>query len=154
MESLLYHISDLSGVEGVIEFIDSLDEVNNLKKKLAFTSVEIIQNIIHHSDKDKLGNNHSYFTLLKDEISYIIKSGNFIEDYNLIMLLGRLSGISNLTSEQVSDEIKFKLRNEEFTEKGGAGIGLLSIQKKTGSLTWSVEELESGNIIHFTIQVN
>jgi len=44
-----------------------------------------------------------------------------------------LEKINSLTKEELKDFYKFVLNNQEFSAKGGGGLGLIDIARKTGS---------------------
>lgn len=48
-------------------------------------------------------------------------------------LLKTVDGINSMTSEEVAAAFREQLTNEQFGAKGGAGLGMLQIAKKTGS---------------------
>lgn len=151
MQNLLLHQLERHSLELAIDFIDALPEDKLVKKRLSFITVEIIQNIFNHSDRDGLENTLSYYTLQQVDGAWIIQSGNFINRHNLESLLDKLSKISNLDESDINNKIMSSLHQDKFSKKGGAGIGLLSIKKRASSFTWQVEPLEQGAIIHFTI---
>jgi hypothetical protein len=56
-------------------------------------------------------------------------------------LMRTVTEINGMTSDQVLAAFRDQLTNESFGEKGGAGLGMLQIAKKTGSrLKASVEQ--------------
>lgn len=155
--SLLYRSQNFnqSDIDDIVNFIDTLGESNSFLRKLSFLSVEVLQNIIHHSDTDRSGNTYAYFEICKEENGYLIKSGNLITKLNSNILEDKLKILSSLNEDEIKDKIKHNLANEDFTEKGGAGIGLLSIQKRTSKgLDYNLEFFQGDfNFIHFEIMV-
>jgi hypothetical protein len=156
-KSLLYLSQNFTqdDVDVVVNFIESLDEKPALIRKISFLSVEIIQNIIHHSDKNINGETFAYFELLKSDNDYIIKTGNLITKENTKKLEKRLDFINHLTEEEVKEKITNSLKNDEFSEKGGGNIGLLSIKKRTGDgMSYNIEIFKDEyNFIHFEIKI-
>lgn len=56
-------------------------------------------------------------------------------------LMKTVTEINSMTSDQVVAAFRDQLTNEQFGEKGGAGLGMLQIAKKTGSrLKASIEQ--------------
>ena len=55
--SLLYLSQNFtqSDVDDVVKFVETLNEKPALIRKISFLIVEVIQNIIHHSDKNPKG---------------------------------------------------------------------------------------------------
>ncbi len=139
-------------VDKVVSQIESLDEVPSTIRKITFLAVEVLQNVIHHSDGRE--RKMSYFRLESGDGVYVIKSGNLIKVESTDTLFKKIVGIDLLTPEEVKSEIIWRLNNEEFSDKGGAGLGLLSIKKRANDVKWSIEAIDNQyNIIHFTITI-
>jgi hypothetical protein len=156
-KSLLYLSKNFTqgDVDVVVNFIESLDDKPSLIRKISFLSVETIQNIIHHSDKNINGETFAYFELLKSDNAYTIKTGNLISKENTDKLEKRLDCVTHLTEEEVKEKITNSLKNDNFSEKGGGNIGLLSIKKRTGDgMSYKIEIFKDNfNFIHFEIKI-
>ena len=141
-------------VDDVIKFIETIDEKPVLIRKICFLTVEILQNIIHHSDKNENGNTFAYYELIKND-TYIIKSGNLISKEHTKELEEKLNDVQQSSGDEIKEKINDKLMNENFTGKGGVGIGLLSIKKKVNDgMSYNIEYfLEKYNMIHFEIRI-
>ena len=63
--------------------------------------------------------------------------------------------ILSSTDEEIKEKILNRLQNSEFSEKGGAGIGLLSIKKRVSQgMSYNIEVFEGEyNFIHFEIKI-
>ena len=142
-------------VDNTVKFIETLDEKSSLIRKISFLTVETIQNIIHHSDKTPKGETFAYYELIKDGENYVIKTGNLITKENAEGLEKRMNCILNSTEEEIKEKILNRLQNSEFSEKGGAGIGLLSIKKRVSEgMSYNIEVFEGEyNFIHFEIKI-
>ena len=142
-------------VDGVVKFIDTIDDKSATIRKISFLTVELLQNIIHHSDKNKKGETFAYYELIKDGENYIIKTGNLITKENTEGLEKRMNCVLSSTDEEVKEKILNRLQNKDFSEKGGAGIGLLSIKKRVGEgMSYNIEVFEGDyNFIHFEIKI-
>ena len=155
--SLLYHSGNITQeyVDEVVESVSKLDEKPALIRKISFLIVEVLQNIIHHSDKTPKGETFAYFELLKNGDNYIIKTGNLLLKEKTEELDKRLQCVTTSSEEQIKEKILNKLEQEDFTEKGGAGIGLLSIRKRVNEgMSYNIEYFkENYNFIHFEIKI-
>ena len=142
-------------VDGVVKFIDTIDDKSATIRKISFLTVELLQNIVHHSDKNKKGETFAYYELIKDGENYIIKTGNLINKENTEGLEKRMNCVLSSTDEEVKEKILNRLQNEDFSEKGGAGIGLLSIKKRVSEgMSYNIEVFEGDyNFIHFEIKI-
>jgi hypothetical protein len=155
--TLLSHYGNITPeyIDGVIEVVNSFDEKPALIRKISFLIVESLQNVVHHSDKDSNGDTKSYFELIKNGESYTIKTGNLISKEKTEDLEKRMDCVLSSTDEEIKEKILNRLQNSEFSEKGGAGIGLLSIKKRTSEgMSYNIEVFEGDyNFIHFEIKI-
>ena len=156
-KSLLYHSGNITQwyVDEVIEFVSKLEVKPALIRKLSFLIVELLQNIIHHSDKTPKGETFAYFELIKNNDDFIIKTGNLISKDHTEDLEKRLNCVTTSSEEEIKKKITNKLSDGTFSEKGGAGIGLLSIRKRVGEgMKYEVEYFKDDyNFIHFEIKI-
>jgi transcriptional regulator of heat shock response len=158
-KEIIYHSGNVlsQDVDRILSVIETKleGENKNIVKKILFLSVESLQNIIHHSDKNTKGETFAYFQLMKENDYYLIKTGNLITKEKTEGLEKRLDCVLSSTDEEIKEKILNRLQNSEFSEKGGAGIGLLSIKKKVGEgMSYNVEIFEGDyNLIHFEIKI-
>lgn len=68
-------------------------------------------------------------------------------------LVKTVNEINNMSAEQVAQAFRAQLTNEEFGAKGGAGLGMLQIAKKTGSRLLAKAEPTTANEYLCTSQV-
>ena len=156
-KSLLQYSGNITQeyVDEVIEFVSKLDEKPALIRKISFLIVEVQQNVIHHSDKTPSGETFAYFELLKNGETYILKTGNLLLKEKTEELEKRLQCVTTSSEEEIKEKILNRLEQESFTEKGGAGIGLLSIKKRVKEgLEYNIEYFKDDyNFIHFEIKI-
>lgn len=155
--SLLYLSQNFtqSDVDDVVKFVETLNEKPALIRKISFLIVEVIQNIIHHSDKNPKGETFAYFELLKNDETYTIKTGNLLLKEKTEELERRLQCVTTSSEEEIKEKILNKLGDGDFSEKGGAGIGLLSIRKRVKEgMEYNIEYFKDDyNFIHFEIKI-
>ncbi len=155
-KTLLYREQNFTqpDVDDVVKFIETLYEKPVLIRKICFLVVETLQNIIHHS-ATRNGNTYAYFELIKEDGEYYIKTGNLINKDDTDVLEKRLRTVTILSEDEIKEKIMNNLENEGFSDKGGAGIGLLSIQKRTGKgMLYEIEYFKDEyNFIHFEIKI-
>jgi len=126
----------LASVEAKLE---DMNESQKLKKKLYNVLVEALQNLYHHIDNppDKeifnIDDRFAIFILSKGDAFYRISTGNFIRVAKYQILKDRLDQINYLSQEELKSLYKLILNNEEFSEKGGGGLGMIDIARKTGN---------------------
>ncbi|MDA3892302.1 MAG: SiaB family protein kinase [Salinivirgaceae bacterium] len=126
---------------------DSLDKIesktedasNKAKKKIYNVLVECMQNLFHHSSvlptdgSTKEQGKYGICLLSKNSVGYHITTGNFIQKKHKDFLSKHLSHINSLDKDELKDLYKDILNNQEFSEKGGGGLGMVDISRKSGS---------------------
>ncbi|MCK9209104.1 MAG: DUF6272 family protein, partial [Salinivirgaceae bacterium] len=64
---------------------------------------------------------------------YHVITGNFVNDKQKDFLTKHLSHINELDKEELKVMYKDILDNQEFSDKGGGGLGMVDIARKSGS---------------------
>lgn len=113
-------------------------------KKLYNVLVESLQNLYHHSDLYQLNGTpckYVAFTILKQGDSFKVITGNFIKKEKIHFIKDRIEQLNSLSNEEIKALYKMVLNNDEFSEKGGGGLGMIDIVKRTDSkLEYCFEE--------------
>jgi len=141
--------SDLiSNVLEVVEAkLEDLSEGSKVRKKVYNVLVESLQNLFHHVEElpqnmhDKFDRKFGMLVISKiDTNVYKISTGNFINSEKVKILKDKLDKINSLTIDELKDMYKFILNHQKLSAKGGGGLGLVDIARKTGSkLEYSFE---------------
>jgi hypothetical protein len=115
----------------------SIQEPQMLKKRLSFLIAECFQNIIRHEDKPDIitRTNNKPKVLLVRNIGnkHYISSSNLISNTKKEDLISKLKTINTLSSEMLKSVYMDAFENNDMSDKGGAGLGLLEMARKTGS---------------------
>ena len=64
---------------------------------------------------------------------YKISTGNFITQDKVDVLKNKIDKINSMGKEELKDMYKFILNHQRLSEKGGGGLGLVDIARKTGN---------------------
>lgn len=116
--------------------MDNMQEEPKTKKKVYNVLVECLQNLYHHMDEAQVENGDrgrsAIFMIGKQDNSYMIFTGNYILNENVNGLKGRLDEVNSLSKEELKDYYKQVLNNGEMSLKGGGGLGMIDIARKTG----------------------
>jgi len=115
--------------------MEKLNEPNKIKRKVYNILVEALQNLYHHMDADeKESNEHNtvIFMIGKDQNAYSIFTGNYIKNENADKLRAKLEKINSLDPEELKAYYKEVLNNGMMSEKGGGGLGMIDIARKSG----------------------
>jgi len=115
------------------------NEQAKLRKKVYNVLVESLQNLYHHVDKvpkdfeDQSAEKYGLLMVKKIENGYLIITGNFIKKENIEKLEERIKRINRSSQEEIKELYKFILNHQRITNKGGGGLGLVDIARKTGN---------------------
>jgi len=116
--------------------MEDFQEEPKMKKKVYNVLVECLQNLYHHMDEvpaaraEKLKS--AIFMIGKMDQVYNIFTGNYILNENVAGLKGRLDKVNSLNKEELKLYYKEVLNNGEMSLKGGGGLGMIDIARKTG----------------------
>lgn len=115
--------------------LDKSDDTSRLKKRIYFVMVECLQNITRHQDAPLNGDvgNSGIFILQKKDNKYFVYSGNLITADKVSSLKAQIENLNNLDKEDIKRRYQELLLSGEISEKGGAGLGLLAMARKTGN---------------------
>lgn len=108
-----------------------------IRKKLYNVLVECLQNLYHHVDKVPAKNPDEArlgaFILSKTDLGYRVAIGNMVETEHSKGLKDRIDKINGLSKDELKEFYKLVLNNQTFSAKGGGGLGLIDIARKTGN---------------------
>jgi Family of unknown function (DUF6272) len=102
------------------------------RKRLFMFVLESLQNVSRHSDQK----HHSDMSLVvysKTSNGYTVTTGNVLPTASIKDLKSKLDEINNLKNDEIRNVYRQMLSNAEFSSKGGAGLGLIEMAKKTGN---------------------
>lgn len=127
-------------------------ESNTVQKKVFNVMVECLQNISKHADSlNDEEERRGIVMVSKGDDSYNIITGNVIKNEKVPELKKSLELINSLDKEGLSTLFKQQIKETTISDKGGAGLGLIDIAKKTGSkLTYQFKELNQ-NVSFFIL---
>jgi len=97
--------------------------------------VESLQNITKHHDKldENSMNNPGFFIIQRMGSDYFITSGNVVENKNIESLISKLEKVNSLDKDRLKTYSKEILTEGEMSEKGGAGLGLIEMARRSGN---------------------
>jgi hypothetical protein len=139
--------------------MDNMQEEPRMKKKVYNVLVECLQNLYHHldeigdtdTDSDKIRS--AIFTIGKVGNKYTIVTGNYILNENILGLRNRLDEVNSLNKEELKEYYKRVLNNGEMSLKGGGGLGMIDIARKTGEkLEYNFLEIDK-KVSFFTLNI-
>jgi hypothetical protein len=123
------------------------NEHSKLRKKVYNVLVESLQNLYHHVEnvpedfEDQSSEKYGILAINKVDKGYKIITGNFILADNVGKLEEKIKRINRSSHEEITELYKFILNHQRISSKGGGGLGLVDIVRKTGNkLEYSFKE--------------
>lgn len=115
-------------------FTDTKEQIQ-VRKRVYFIMVEALQNITRHQDvyDDPDFDQSALFILKRKEQSYSITTANLIFDTAIESLRGKIDKINAMDADELRIYAKEVLSNGTFSDKGGAGLGLIEMARKSCS---------------------
>lgn len=115
------------------------DENPKLRKKVYNVLVESLQNLFHHVDRvpfdfeDQKSEKFGLLLIKTVDGSYKITTGNFVQAENVEKLEEKIKRINRSSHDEIKELYKFILNHQRISAKGGGGLGLVDIARKTGN---------------------
>ena len=130
----------ISNVLEVVESrLDEHDESSKIRKKVYNVLVESLQNLYHHIEvlpqamRKEYDDKFGILVVSRQDDKYKISTGNFITQDKVDVLRNKIDKINSMSREELKDMYKFILNHQRLSEKGGGGLGLVDIARKTGN---------------------
>jgi len=118
-------------------YIESDQELSKLRKKTSFLVAECFQNVVRHSTKDteQVQNpaGKESFLIRFYDCKVFIASQNTLANKEVDALKRKLDEVNQYNKEELKSLYRESLEKGELTEKGGAGLGLIEMARKTGN---------------------
>ncbi|MDP3567301.1 SiaB family protein kinase [Sediminibacterium sp.] len=103
-------------------------------KKVFFICVESLQNQLLHGHKDDKGSQHNFFLLANSEKYVTIISANLINTSSVEKVKSQIEKINSFDDPAALKAFYLEhLENNELSDKGGAGLGFITIAMKSGN---------------------
>ncbi len=125
-------------------FVDIIDqkmskeeEPLSVQRRVFHIMVESLQNIAKHAFRLASPHvselNHGILMVSRNKDRYFIITGNVIETKKAGSLECSLTGLNMLNKKELDELFKNQLLEGSISERGGAGLGLIDIRRKTGN---------------------
>lgn len=107
-----------------------------MSSKVSFLMAECFQNVVRHgTEADASIVKHRYtgmFSTRHIGASYYIASCNLVKKENIDFLTSRINEINRLDKDDLKKMYLESLEHEGLSSKGGAGLGLIEMARKSG----------------------
>lgn len=126
-------------LEAVEKKLDEANEEGKTRKKLYNVLVESLQNLYHHIEEthegieEDLDPKFGVLVIARENSEYKVITGNFVNSSKIKYLKEKIDKINSLNKDELKDMYKFILNHQKLSAKGGGGLGLVDIARKTGS---------------------
>ena len=136
--------------------MDKSNEDKSVKRKVFHVMVECLQNMTKHSDdvdtNDGVGN--GLFIVGKKDGYWSVITANKILKEKIEGLKASIDTINSMNKDDLNALYKKQIREGSLSEKGGAGLGLIDIARKTGrQLDYQFLPLEDKENYFFLLKV-
>ena len=139
-----------------LQFQGPSDRIN-MRKKVAFLMAECFQNVIRHGEINHfdvgLPQQAGFFMTRNISGDYIIASGNLIEKQYVTTLKEKIEKINQLSPVELKDLYMKVLGTEQLSSKGGAGLGLIEMARKSGRKLESFFREINDTLVFFYLQI-
>ncbi|HNS29243.1 MAG: SiaB family protein kinase [Tenuifilaceae bacterium] len=127
--------------------MEKQSEERSVQRKVFHVMVETLQNMNKHSDEireRKIGS--GLFIIGKKLDTYYVITSNMVARKHKDALEKSLITVNNATQEELKEMYKKQIKEGQLSEKGGAGLGLIDIARKTGeTLDYQFLQLDDEN---------
>ncbi|MDO8998147.1 MAG: SiaB family protein kinase [Bacteroidota bacterium] len=123
---------------GISEFyLENKTELGKLKNKVSFLIAECFQNIVRHGgvkegSQTTLPGHSDFFQINILEDRVVLSSCNLIGNNYVESLEQKMLQVNSLNSDELKKLYNEVLSGGEFSDKGGAGLGLIEMARKSG----------------------
>jgi hypothetical protein len=127
-------------LESIYQMMDThLKEANESpakRKKFFHILVESLQNVFHHQEKVDAAaydvQSSGFIVSRPDTTTYRITTGNYIRNSAVDKLKERINKVNGLSPQELREHYRQSLTETELSEKGGAGLGIIEMVRKSG----------------------
>ncbi len=119
-------------IEALEQSVTDLESERKIKMKLTNVFIEAFQNVGNHSVKSPLLPSADIVMVISMDNYYKITTQNLIEKSQSERLTEKLEKINSYSQDELRDIYKRSLVEEEFSDKGTAGLGFIDIARKSG----------------------
>jgi len=108
-----------------------------VRKKIYNILVEGLQNLFHHSEDvpqdlvDTLGKRYGMIVITRVDDHFRVTVGNFVTSDQVKFLTEKIEKINELSEDGLKEMYKFILNYQKISSKGGGGLGLIDMARKS-----------------------
>ena len=133
--------------------IESGDKKGVVKRMFSIL-VEGLQNIRIHGERDEDGNQISFLIVLQNEDHYKVTFGNLIKADNVPGIIKRIDELNEMDNGEVKELYMDVLSNGIMSQKGGAGLGFITMSLKSKNKLGYISEKVSDDLVFFSVKIH
>jgi len=119
--------------DGIENLIVSIGDKRIIVKRMFSILIEGLQNLRLHGELDSQGVQSGFLILANDDKHYKLILANIIKSEDVPGITKYIESINNYSKEELKAKYTSILSNEFLSEKGGAGLGLITTRMKSGN---------------------
>jgi len=139
-----------TGIEDTM--LESGDKKGVVKRMFSIL-VEGLQNIRIHGERDDDKNQISFLIVLQTEDEYKVTFGNLVKSQNTFKIIERIDTLNKMEPEEVKELYMEVLSNGIMSNKGGAGLGFITMALKAKSKIGYQSEEVSEDLTFFSVNI-
>lgn len=120
-------------------------------KKIFNILIEMLQNILLHSASSEKNGNPFYMILAQNMDEYVLTTANIVRNDIAEKIKRSLEELKTMNEKQLKTHYMEVLGNDQFSIKGGAGLGLITIALKCQNHFTFEEVPIDGHVSFFTM---
>ena len=121
-------------IDAAIRIVESSMMESGLKrssiKRFCNVLIECLQNISQHSAVDQHGRMNAFAIVTTNRDCHQMFCGNLVLAREMKLIRKKLDDLNKKSKDELRKLFIETLSNDDFTKKGGAGLGLMTISKK------------------------
>lgn len=123
-------------------------------KRMFSILVEGLQNIRIHGERDEDGNQVSFLIVLQNEDNYKVTFGNLIKRDKIEGIKQRIDDLNKMDNAEVKELYMEVLSNGIMSQKGGAGLGFITMSLKSKNEVGYISEEVSDDLVFFSVKIH
>ena len=136
--------------------IETSGVVRKIRKRAFYIFVECVQNVNrhHYRSAKKPDPASEIFILRENKDRFNIALGNKIHKEKKLLLKEKIDKLNGLSTDALNAHYRMVLEENVLSQKGGAGLGLIEVARKSGSKMKYRFENDHPARSYFTIETN
>jgi len=127
-------------------------------KKVLLVMIESLENIMKYRECpiQMAGDQMAFtplFSVINEGDRYFINSCNTLENNKMDSLEKRLVYLNNLSPQGIKEYYKETITNGQFSQQGGAGLGLIEMAKISGNKIEYMFQRVDENYVNFSLRI-